>query len=160
MEVVLEFERPIVELHKRIKQLKDLERNDGEWVPASRVNLDDVDDYNGWSQSPPEYKDGTPIPGATGWTREVTVKYADPLTLAAVGNWPDTSLKIITVIVTAPDSTQVELVALRSRYGAVEQKPPVDTSFVTWVGVGLEVRDATAPPVQGVNLLNHVVGSP
>lgn len=34
---------------------------------------DDVDDYDGWSASPPEEKDGTPLADMDDWSRQVTV---------------------------------------------------------------------------------------
>ena len=42
---------------------------------TNRANYDDVDDYNGWNQSPPQDKSGTVIPGLTGWTQIVAVAW-------------------------------------------------------------------------------------
>lgn len=41
---------------------------------GDRADWDDIDDYDGWSSSPPESKDGTELTGYTGWTREVEVR--------------------------------------------------------------------------------------
>ena len=38
---------------------------------SPRSAFDDVDDYNGWNVSPPQYRDGTVIPNRTGWTQHV-----------------------------------------------------------------------------------------
>jgi type II secretory pathway pseudopilin PulG len=46
-----------------------------------RSAFDDVDDYNGWNASPPQYRDGTTIPDRTGWRQRVTVAYVVPTTL-------------------------------------------------------------------------------
>lgn len=46
---------------------------------SDRATFDDVDDFDGWSESPPIRSDGTPVPGAGGWTRSVVVKWVDPL---------------------------------------------------------------------------------
>jgi hypothetical protein len=42
---------------------------------TTRADFDDVDDYNGWSATPPERKDGTQIPDRAGWRRIVKVEY-------------------------------------------------------------------------------------
>jgi len=42
---------------------------------GTRANFDDVDDYHNWSATPPVDRDGVAIPGAEGYTREVTVGY-------------------------------------------------------------------------------------
>jgi type II secretory pathway pseudopilin PulG len=43
-----------------------------------RSAFDDVDDYNGWNASPPQYRDGTVIPDRTNWRQRVTVTYVVP----------------------------------------------------------------------------------
>jgi type II secretory pathway pseudopilin PulG len=63
-----------------------------------RAGWDDVDDYNGWTESPLQNKDGTTIPNTAGWTRSVVVTWVSP------GNPAQTSLvetgcKCITVTV-------------------------------------------------------------
>jgi len=50
-------------------------------VASSRANWDDVDDYHGWLGDPPQDKDGTPVDGADGYQRSVSVVYADPSNL-------------------------------------------------------------------------------
>ena len=40
-----------------------------------RSAFDDVDDYDGWNASPPQYRDGTVIPDRTNWRQRVTVTY-------------------------------------------------------------------------------------
>ena len=51
----------------------------GGWGPeaeentATRADFDDVDDYLGWSASPPQAKDGTALAGYDGWQRSVAV---------------------------------------------------------------------------------------
>jgi hypothetical protein len=80
---------------------------------AQRSAFDDVDDYNGWSKSPPENPDGTPIPGYQGWTRSVVVAWATPA--APVGtSLTDTGLKRITVTVSRRGVKIAELTALRA----------------------------------------------
>ncbi|MCR9217956.1 MAG: hypothetical protein NXI14_12255 [bacterium] len=48
----------------------------GEYDGTTRTAYNDVDDYEGWKQSPPLEIDGDPIPGFDGWTRSVKVEYA------------------------------------------------------------------------------------
>src|SRR5215208_787655 len=46
-----------------------------------RSAFDDVDDYDGWNASPPQYRDGTTIPDRTNWRQRVTVTYVSPTNL-------------------------------------------------------------------------------
>lgn len=48
---------------------------------ANRAKFDDVDDFNGWSESPPVDRDGAAINGFSGWARTVQVEWVDPATL-------------------------------------------------------------------------------
>jgi MSHA pilin protein MshD len=43
-----------------------------------RSAFDDVDDYNGWTSSPPKYRDGTTIPNRTNWRQTVAVTWVAP----------------------------------------------------------------------------------
>jgi len=56
----------------------------GETTPGDRTLFDDVDDYDGWSASPPQDRNATAIPGFTGWTRSVTVDWLNSNTLGRV----------------------------------------------------------------------------
>lgn len=79
----------------------------------SRANFDDVDDYDGWSASPPQYLDGSVIPDLAGWGRQVSVTWGDPSNLkqAAV---VETDVKLITVTVTHDDRVVGSLNAIRT----------------------------------------------
>ncbi len=47
--------------------------------PASpRSSFDDVDDYHAWNQSPPQYRDGTPMPDRTEWRQRVEISRVEP----------------------------------------------------------------------------------
>ena len=81
---------------------------------TSRGNYDDVDDYNGWSQSPPQDKDGVAMPGLDGWSRSVVVEWvnaSDPTSVAAA----ETGTKRITVAVKHNNVTVVTRVAVRTK---------------------------------------------
>ncbi|HVT29133.1 MAG TPA: hypothetical protein VHE81_14050 [Lacipirellulaceae bacterium] len=43
-----------------------------------RSAFDDVDDYNGWSACPPQFRDGSTIPDRTNWRESVQVTYVVP----------------------------------------------------------------------------------
>src|SRR4051812_26936244 len=47
---------------------------------SPRSAYDDVDDYNGWNVSPPQYRDGTTIPDRANWRQKVTVSRIVPST--------------------------------------------------------------------------------
>jgi prepilin-type N-terminal cleavage/methylation domain-containing protein len=46
-----------------------------------RSAFDDIDDYDGWIASPPQYRDGTVIPDRTNWRQRVPVTYVSPTDL-------------------------------------------------------------------------------
>ena len=68
-------------------------------LDTSRAAYDDVDDYHGWSESPPVAKDGAALPNATNWRRTVTVEWVDPLNPQQV-SVTETGAKRITVVAT------------------------------------------------------------
>ena len=78
-----------------------------------RTLFDDVDDYVGWTSSPPKDRSGADIPGLTGWTHSVSVIWADPTTLGSTASI-NTGLKKITVTVTKNGKTLGSLVGYRS----------------------------------------------
>ena len=94
----------------------------GESGTGTRAALDDVDDYNGWSESPPKNKDGSVLPNLTGWTRTVTVAYVSPDNLATTGD-VDLGVKRVTVTVTHDGRQVASLVTVVTRSW---QQPPYD----------------------------------
>jgi len=80
---------------------------------TGREGFDDLDDYHDWSDSPPTEPDGSAMTGFDGWTRTVTVEYADP-------NDPmetiptDEGIKRITVAATYAGKPMAEPVAYRT----------------------------------------------
>lgn len=63
----------------------------------SKTNYDDVDDFNGWSESPPQDRAGNAMTELSGWTRSVKVDWV--LTSNATVSLVDTGLKRVTVTV-------------------------------------------------------------
>jgi MSHA pilin protein MshD len=74
-----------------------LGRESGE-SSTSKANYNDVDDYRDWSESPPQFADGTAMPDLADWRRTVAVDWVDPLDLSETKLW-DTGAKRITVTV-------------------------------------------------------------
>ena len=122
---------------------------------GTRSDFDDVDDYAGWSASPPQTKDGTDLTGCEGWTRQVAVHYVRPAPpdVTAAG---DLGLKRIRVTVTDDEGKKTQLVSLRSANGAFELVPEASTTVVTWVGVELQIGDETATRIGSASVrLNY-----
>lgn len=80
---------------------------------TSRIHWDDVDDYDDWSSSPPQDKDGNPIANADGWTRSVVIEQVHPSNLSAAMA-TDSGVRRITVTVHHGVRVICSLVALRS----------------------------------------------
>lgn len=124
-----------------------LGRESGESA-GSRAAYDDVDDYDGWSESPLKTKDGSAVANTTGWTREVAVAYANPQN--PKNTKPnETGLKKVVVTVTDPQGRVVTLTALRSESSVFDQQPVQDTTYVGWVGVELQIGGESSTGVAG-----------
>ena len=80
---------------------------------GDRSLFDDVDDYDGWSATPPQYKDGTDFVGLDDWERSVVVAWVDPSDPSQIvgGN---AGAKRITVSVEHNGVPAAELVALKT----------------------------------------------
>lgn len=80
-----------------------------------RSAFDDVDDYNGWNKSPPQYRDGSTMPDRTNWRHKVQVAYVQPAnpTLATVGN-TDQGAKRIKVTIEYNGKVLAEQTAIRT----------------------------------------------
>ena len=73
----------------------------GAEASETRSTYDDVDDYNGLSETSPKNKDGSTmnVPSASNWRRNVTVVWANRLTLAMASPQTESGVKLITVSV-------------------------------------------------------------
>ncbi len=80
---------------------------------SNRAAYDDVDDYDGWSASPPETRDGTPIPGTDGYERLVVVDWVTSSDTTDVRG-ESTGAKRIIVTVKFNGIIVAELVGLRT----------------------------------------------
>ncbi len=123
---------------------------------GNRTTWDDVDDYDGWSKKPPHTKDNTALTEFANWTRESDVWWAERIN---GNNWiSDKGLKRIRVraiyMEGQPEEVVFERYAFRSRWGALEQAPTVDTKVVKQIAMELELGGDSVRWT--TNLLNHV----
>jgi hypothetical protein len=81
---------------------------------GSRVDFDDVDDYHGRDESPPQEKDGATKAGLDGWRRTVTVELVYPDKLNTKTASTDEGIKRIAVDVTFNGVPMASLVAVRT----------------------------------------------
>ncbi len=80
---------------------------------ADKTTLDDVDDFDGYQEKPPQYANGTVIPGLAEWTRKVRVQWvdmADPTAVVA----SESGVKRIIVTVERGGVEVARRVALRT----------------------------------------------
>lgn len=81
--------------------------------PLVRAMWDDVDDYEGWTASPPQDKYGVAMTGLNGWTRTVEVGYVNPNNLITqIG--ANTGIKIIVVVVLHNERQVAKLYSIRT----------------------------------------------
>lgn len=99
-----------------------------EW-DGSRLGFDDVDDYHGWSETPPQLRDGTEIANFDGWERCVTVDFVNPGNLTTTSAY-NTGVKRIVVTVKNQGRTAAVWTAVRASAGAVQIiEDPVEYVF-------------------------------
>lgn len=80
---------------------------------VTRADFDDVDDYDQWVGSPPESRDGTPLPGLGLWERSVEVGWVNVGSIAT-RQGSETGIKRITVTVSYQGAAITTLVAVRA----------------------------------------------
>jgi hypothetical protein len=88
---------------------------------GTRLNFDDVDDYDGWNSSPPELKNGTPIDVPAGWRRTVVVRWVQPNDVTQTGGG-GTETKQITVTVLHNSVVMAQVLSIRT--SAFPDLPP------------------------------------
>lgn len=83
---------------------------------TSRANYNDVDDFNGWTDAPPQNKDGSVMPNLTGWQRQVVVEWVSPTTLTqpSPGASSETGMKRLTVTVQHNGTTVLTQIAIKA----------------------------------------------
>jgi type II secretory pathway pseudopilin PulG len=78
-----------------------------------RSAFDDVDDYDGWNASPPQYPDGTAMPDRNEWRHRVEVDYVLPGNPTQIAG-SDQGAKRIRVVIEYRNRVLAEQVALRT----------------------------------------------
>jgi len=89
---------------------------------GTRAAFDDVDDYHNWNASPPQQKDGSPIPDRANWRRTVAVEWVNRNSLTQVIA-ADQGVKRITVTASRNGQVMATLVTVRS---VAWQQPPYE----------------------------------
>lgn len=86
-------------------------------VASDRRTFDDVDDYSGWSASPPQGPQNNPLTTYANWSTSVQVRYVTllPGGVASPSASP-TNFKSITVTVAYQGSTVLALTTIRANY--------------------------------------------
>lgn len=82
---------------------------------TTRAVYDDVDDYHGWSASPPVARDGTPLTNATDWTRTVRVEWVDAQNPEQVKT-EEGGVKLVTVTAAYRGVPQASFTALKTAH--------------------------------------------
>lgn len=81
---------------------------------TQRWTFDDVDDYHGWTSTPPRRRDGTSMTQYAGWTRAVIVQWVSA-GAPNIGLVSESGVKRITVSVSRNGLLLAEVRALRAR---------------------------------------------
>lgn len=81
---------------------------------TSKTTYDDVDDFHNWSESPPQYADGSVMPDLTGWRRYVSVAWVGPTDLDQTAI-SETGAKRISVSVEHNGSLVATRMAIRTK---------------------------------------------
>lgn len=121
---------------------------------GTRVAWDDVDDYDGYTDSPPEDRAGEAIPDASGWSRAVSVARAD-VSDPIADEVSESGLKRITVTVTSPTGEQFSCSTLRARAGLLEFRGPLDDTFVTGITGRLRLGEGGQTVIDAATMVNH-----
>jgi len=83
---------------------------------ANKTTFDDIDDFNGYSESPPRYQDGAVMPGLSGYSVSFAVTYVDAALNATASA---TDRKMISVTVKNKNIPKITLYTVLSRNGAI-----------------------------------------
>lgn len=123
---------------------------------ANRTTLDDVDDFNGLSESWPTDHLGQPIPWAKSWVREVSICNVAPAAPdTPVADNIRTGLKRVTVKVAGPDGRVSTMAALKSSANIIDSRPlALGVGTFTRARFFLQVGERGSLLVGGAELFN------
>ncbi|MCG8433606.1 MAG: hypothetical protein MJA83_06220, partial [Gammaproteobacteria bacterium] len=122
---------------------------------SNRLQFDDVDDFDGWSPTNIQDRDGTVRAKYSGWSRGAVVDWANRLS-GDVWTTSDSGLKRIVVTVVSPEGTATSRFGFRQKHGSLQQAPSVDTTVVTQLRSSLKLGSGADSAQWTTNLLNHV----
>jgi type II secretory pathway pseudopilin PulG len=86
---------------------------DGTESAGPRAAFDDVDDYDEWNASPPQYRDGAAMPDRANWRQRVHVNRVDPSDPIQI-SVSDQGAKRIRVLIEYRDQILAEQIAVRT----------------------------------------------
>lgn len=122
---------------------------------TNRVTFDDIDDYHGWSESPPKNASGTALTGYDGWSRSVVVSKINTLDYSTRSSGStDTGLRSVTVTATSPAGKATTVAVYRTNDAGTLQPLSANATAVTWVGCTLKIG-ANTPSTMSASLTNH-----
>jgi type II secretory pathway pseudopilin PulG len=123
---------------------------------ATRTQLDDIDDYKNWNDSPPRARNGTLLTAYSGWQRTVDVKLIDVDSHSAVNedSQGDEGLRLITVSVVSPSGEVTTLRIHRAKTAGSLQPQGLGQYIVNYVGIALQTGSG-ATISGGASILNH-----
>jgi type II secretory pathway pseudopilin PulG len=81
--------------------------------PSAKTTFDDVDDFAGWIESPPQHRDGSPMTGLEGWERRVSVEWVSATDVNQTAS-TESGVKRISVVVRQKGATLASRTALRT----------------------------------------------
>jgi MSHA pilin protein MshD len=81
-------------------------------VATNKTTFDDVDDFNGWNESPPQDRDGNAMTELAGWKRYVSVAWVTSANVSTVSA-TETGIKRVTVTVSKNNVTLSTRVAIK-----------------------------------------------
>lgn len=122
---------------------------------TSRIDFDDVDDYHGRLESPPQLRTGQALPEyGSPWSVFIQVSEV-PMMNPGAPTASDTGLKRITVEVTDARGKKTKLYGLRSRQGGKDRNPALPSTQVQWIGLNLRHENASRPLFTGTSPMNQ-----
>lgn len=105
---------------------------------GSRTDFNSIRDYAGLTERPPLERDGRAVPGATGWTRTVTIEGVD-IDVATMGLTAARPLNAVmasaVITATSPTGKTYQTRVYRSAWGAADVTTPA-----AGLAIGLNVK--------------------
>ena len=126
---------------------------------TNRSDFDDIDDYDSWSETSIQMRDGTGITGLETYSRSVSVHYVELVNGELVRSAQPTNMKLISVTVTNPLDVSTQLTAIRFAQGLIDQRPVFQSNVNREIGLELQSR-GTQHFVADSELLNQLPEQP